>query len=210
MPVGRHRCQRRQSRPAEPRRRPHTPGVLTAQNVTLVGSGGLTLANNVTATGNLSLGTTNNAITQSGGSVLQVTGTTTAAAGSGAVTLNTAGNQMAGAIGSTGTGAVTIVNSVATQLGAIGASGVGNAAASLNVTTNNDAVTQSADAFVAGATIVNAGTADVTLPRAGNDFQGTVSLTGGNLSVRDANDLDISALVATARTSRSPPLPRTR
>ena len=121
-------------------------------------------------------------------------GTTTAAAGTGAVTLDANGNQMTGAISSTGTGAVTIVNSVATQLGAIGASGVGNAAASLNVSTNNVAVTQSADAFVAGATIVNAGTADVTLPRTGNDFQGTVSLTGGALSVRDANNLNITVL----------------
>ena len=111
------------------------------------------------------------------------------------MTLNTAGNQMAGAIGSTGTGAVTLVNGIATQLGAIGASGVGNAAASLSVTTSNDAVTQSADAFVAGATVVNAGTADITLARPGNDFQGTVSLTGGALSVRDANDLNIIVLV---------------
>ena len=149
----------------------------------------------MTATGNLSLGAADNAIAQSGGSVLQVTGTTTAAAGSGAVTLNTTSNQMAGAISSTGTGAVTLVNGSATQLGAIGASGVGNAAASLSVTTSNDAVTQSADAFVAGATVVNAGTADITLARAGNDFQGTVSLTGGALSVRDTNDLSITALV---------------
>ena len=171
-----------------------TPGVLTAQDVTLVGSGGLTLANNVTATGNLSLGATDSAITQSGGSVL-VAGTTTTAAGTGAVTLNTAGNQMAGAISSTGTGAVTIVNSIATQLGAIGASGVGNAAASLSVTTSNDAVTQNADVFVAGATVVSAGTGDITLARGGNDFQGTVSLTGGTLSVRDTNDLDVTALV---------------
>jgi hypothetical protein len=171
-----------------------TLGTLTAQDVTLVGGGGLTLAHSVTATGNLSLGATDNAITQSGGTV-QVTGTTTAAAGTGAVTLNAAGNQMTGVISSTGSGAVTLVNSIATQLGAIGAPGVGNAAASLNVSTSNDAITQTADAFVAGATVVNAGTADIALARAGNDFQGTVSLTGGNLSVRDANDLDITALV---------------
>src|SRR6185436_9820772 len=49
-----------------------TPGNLTAQDVTLVGSGGLTLANNVTATGNLSLEATDSAIVQSGASVLTV------------------------------------------------------------------------------------------------------------------------------------------
>jgi hypothetical protein len=95
-------------------------------------------------------------------------------------------------VSSTGTGAVTLRNSIATQLGAIGTSG--SPAASLSVTTSNDAVTQTADVFVAGATTVNAGTGDITLSRAGNDFQGNVSLTGGALSIADANNLAITTL----------------
>ena len=54
-------------------------------------------------------------------------GSTTITAGTGAVTLNTATNQLTGAISSSGTGAVTLANGIATQLGAIGAAGVGNA-----------------------------------------------------------------------------------
>ena len=95
---------------------------------------------------------------------------------------------------------MTLGNSIATQLGAIGATGAGNAAASLSVSTSNDAVTQNANVFVAGATTVTAGSADITLARAGNDFQGTVSLTGGALSVADANNLPASLPWSTPRT----------
>ncbi|MFW1489822.1 hypothetical protein ACEV9X_23085, partial [Vibrio parahaemolyticus] len=53
--------------------------------------------------------TTNNAnVSQSGTSY--VAGTTTVAAGSGAVNLTNTGNQLAGAVSSTGTGAVTLLN----------------------------------------------------------------------------------------------------
>ena len=186
-----------------------TPGVLTAQNITLVGSGGLTLANNVTATGNLSLGATNNAIAQSGGSVLLVAGTTTAAAGSGAVTLNTATNQMAGAVSSTGTGAVTLFNGRATQLGAIGASGLGNAAASLSVTTSNDAVSQTADAFVAGATVVNAGTAELHLPGPATTSRER-SRSPAAPSASATRTTSTSPPWSTTPTSRSSPLPGAR
>ena len=40
----------------------------------------------------------------------------------------------------------------------------------MSVPAGNDAVTQNADSFVAGATAVNAGTGDITCP-AGNDFR---------------------------------------
>ncbi|WP_164172392.1 hypothetical protein, partial [Streptococcus pneumoniae] len=69
-------------------------------------------------------------------------GTTTVNAGSAAVTLNNASNQLAGAISAPGRGDVTVVNTVATVLGPIGASGAGAAASSLTVTTTNQAVTQ--------------------------------------------------------------------
>jgi len=176
-------------------------GAVTLVNsiATQLGAIGATGAGNAAAS--LSVTTSNDAVTQSAAAF--VAGTTTIAAGTAAVTLNNVGNELAGAISSSGTGAVTLVNSIATQLGAIGATGAGNAAASLNVTTSNDSVTQTADVFVAGATVVNAGTADITLARAGNDFQGTVSLTGGALSVRDANDLDITTLASGSNKSIS-------
>ena len=69
----------------------------------------------------------------------------------------------AGAGPSTVTGALTLTASAVTQSGAVS---VGN-----NVT-------------------INAGANDVTLTNAGNDFA-TIGVTGGNVSLRDANALDL-------------------
>jgi hypothetical protein len=67
----------------------------------------------------------------------------------------------------------------------------------LSLTSVNSAITQTAGAIVAaGATTVNAGSGDVTLAQAGNDFQGSLAVTGGAISVRDANDLTLTSLVS--------------
>jgi hypothetical protein len=88
--------------------------------------------------------------------------------------------------------------------------GAGITASALTLTTANAPVAQSAGALtVAGITTVNAGTGDITLSRPGNDFQGNVSLTGGALSIADANNLNITTL-ANAATSRSRPSLRAR
>jgi hypothetical protein len=80
--------------------------------------------------------------------------------------------------------------------------GAGITASALTLTTANAPVAQSAGALtVAGITTVNAGTGDITLSRPGNDFQGNVSLTGGALSIADANNLNITTLANAANKS---------
>src|ERR1019366_1831341 len=67
----------------------------------------------------------------------------------------------------------------------------------LSLTSANSAITQTAGAIVAaGATTVNAGSGDVTLAQASNDFQGNLAVTGGAISVRDVNDLTVTSLVS--------------
>ncbi|HEY8875918.1 MAG TPA: YDG domain-containing protein, partial [Roseateles sp.] len=181
--------------------RTDTGGAITLNNagnqlagaITTVGTGAVTLVNDVATTlgqigssgsraTSLSVTTTNDAVTQS--ATAYVDGTTTISAGTGAVTLDNAGNKLTGAVSSTGSGAVTLVNSQALNLGAIGASGGGNAAASLTATTSTGAVTQSGTAYVAGATTVSAGSAAVTLNDAGNQLAGAISSTGrGDVTV---------------------------
>ncbi|MEL7467502.1 MAG: filamentous hemagglutinin N-terminal domain-containing protein, partial [Pseudomonadota bacterium] len=104
-----------------------------------------------------------------------------------------------GAAGEISGGAAVVINSGSsadTDLGSISAS-------SLSVTTsNNGNVVQDAGTtiVVTGNTTVAAGTGNITLGEATNDFQGTVDLTGGVVSVRDTNTIDISAASATSLT----------
>ncbi len=179
----------------------NTAAALSGTAVTLFGSAGVGLGHNVTATGNLSLGSTNSPIAQTAG-VLDVALATTVAAGTGAVTLGSATNRMAGAISSTGSGALIIKNDIATVLGAIGTAI--NPAASLSVTTTNDAVTQTAAANVAGPAVISTGAGSVNLTQPGNDFQGQVTVTAsGNANVVDANALTVAfnGTVATTATA---------
>ena len=68
----------------------------------------------------------------------------------------------------------------------------------LQITTTNSAVNQTAGVVTAGgATTVAAGTGDVTLAQAGNNFN-SISVTGGAVSVSDTNNLTVSALTSGA------------
>ena len=65
----------------------------------------------------------------------------------------------------------------------------------LGLASNNAPISQTAGSIIAvGPTTVNAGSGDVSLARAGNDFQAGVSVTGGAIDLHDANDLTIVAL----------------
>src|SRR3546814_5119396 len=56
------------------------------------------------------------------------------------------------------------------------------------------AIEQGGALLVGGTAELDAGTGDVTLANAGNDFAGAVDVTGGAISLRDVNDLAIVAL----------------
>ncbi|MBX3604130.1 MAG: filamentous hemagglutinin N-terminal domain-containing protein [Piscinibacter sp.] len=163
-----------------------TPGSLSGNNLSLTGAAGLAIGSSLSATGTLTLQTTNAAITQSGGSIA-VTGTTSVNAGSGNVSLAQAGNDFGGSVSVTG-GAVSLRDSNALTLGAL-------QTGSLDVATVNGAVTQTAAADVSGSTLIDAGTAAVTLTQAANRFA-SVSVRGGAVSLRDADALELGAVDA--------------
>ncbi|WP_425523158.1 beta strand repeat-containing protein, partial [Xanthomonas euvesicatoria] len=180
-----------------------TGGDLRGRNVTLSARDGLTIGHTITTTDALSLSSNNTAITQTA-AALNVGTTTTVNAGSGNVTLNTAGNTFNGVVnltagdvqiagnalsfGTLSTDALTANSSGALNLG----NGVVRGA--LNGTSGNAAITQSGGLSVGGASSLNAGSGDIALTDANNDFVGAVALTGNAIAVQDRNDLSIAAV----------------
>jgi filamentous hemagglutinin family protein len=168
-----------------------TPGNLTAANISLTGSAGLTLANNLSAA-NVSLNTTNSAIAESPGAIITATGATTFNAGSGTVTLGQ--QNVLSSIGGTG-GAVSI-----TEHSADGVALDTINATSLSVDTSalGGAVSQTPGQTltVTGATTINAGAAGtITLANPGNNF-GSFGATGGAVSVSDINAIVLNSIAA--------------
>ncbi|WP_419745754.1 beta strand repeat-containing protein [Xanthomonas phaseoli] len=180
-----------------------TGGNLRGRNVTLSARDGLTIGHSITTTDALSLSSSNTAITQTA-AALDVGTITTVNAGSGNVALDTAGNTFNGVVnltagdvqiagnalnfGTLSTNALTANSSGALHLG----SGVVRGA--LNGTSGNAAITQSGGLSVGGASTLNAGSADIALTDANNDFVGAVALTGNAIAVQDRNDLSIAAV----------------
>ncbi|MFN0184908.1 MAG: beta strand repeat-containing protein, partial [Aquabacterium sp.] len=121
-----------------------------------------------------------------------------------------------GAITTTGTltvvgtaGAITTSGAVSgTDVSLTGATGITlsqnlAATATLGLNTTNSAVNQTAGKVTAtGATTVAAGTGDVTLAQATNDFS-SITVTGGAVSLQDTNALTVTALTAGANKSVS-------
>ncbi|SOO35803.1 YapH protein (fragment) [Xanthomonas citri pv. fuscans] len=179
-----------------------TGGDLRGRNVTLSARDGLTIGHTITTTETLSLSSNNTAMTQTA-AALNVGTTTTVNAGSGNVTINTAGNTFNGVVnltagdvqiagnalsfGALSTNALTANSSGALSLG----SGVVRGA--LNGTSGNAAITQSGGLSVGGASTLNAGSGDIALTDANNDFVGALALTGNAIAVQDRNDLSIAA-----------------
>ncbi|WP_080885985.1 hypothetical protein [Nitrospira japonica] len=160
-----------------------TVGITNANNVTLQDSTALNLAAS-TVSGTLGV-TTNGALTQSG--ALTVAGVTTLAAGAANnITLNNAANNFS-TVGITNGNNVALVDSNALVLGTSAVSGT------LGVTTNG-ALTQSGALTVAGVTTLAAGAANnITLNNAANNFS-TVGITNGNnVTLTDANVLNLAA-----------------
>jgi hypothetical protein len=150
---------------------------VTGKNVTLVDASALNLGAS-TATGNLVV-TAGGAVSQS--AALTVTGTTTFSAAGQSVTLDNAGNDFTGAVSLTG-GATKITDKNGLTLGTLttgaltvnstGALNLGQGAVSgaFSATSGNADITQSGALTVTGFSTVNAGTANVTLNQAANNF----------------------------------------
>src|SRR3546814_18349402 len=67
----------------------------------------------------------------------------------------------------------------------------------LSLASRDAAIVQTGGALsVGGGTHVDAGTGDVTLAGANNDFTGAVNLTGGAVEIRDANALTLGTVTA--------------
>lgn len=148
----------------------------------------------------------NGAITQSG--AFRVGGDARFDAGSGNIVLANAGNDFIGTVSLAG-GAATIVDANALTLDAFDVAtlsatshgalqlGQGAVAGALTVASHGGSVGQSGALRVGGATAVDAQGGAIALDHVGNDFTGEVSLAGGSIVIRDANDLSLSVVRAT-------------
>ncbi|KQQ83779.1 hypothetical protein ASF73_17395 [Xanthomonas sp. Leaf131] len=186
-----------------------TNGPLRGGDVRLTGANGIELTNALSATNTLTLNSTNAAITQRGGT-LQVAGNTLVDAGTGAITLDAAGNDFQGVLALSG-GSSSVRDANALTLGALNTGnlqvtssgalnlGVGLVNGDLVAASNGGTVAQSGALTITGSTRIDSGGADIALTDAGNDFQAALSLAGGTSSVRDRNalalgDVDVGAL----------------
>jgi fibronectin-binding autotransporter adhesin len=161
----------------------------------LTTNAGATSFGATTVSGNLST-TATGAISQTG--ALSVTGSSSLAAGANAITLANAGNNFTGAVGLSNSGANNvsirdanglILGNVNVGTGTLGVQAVGITQAA------GTAIVQSA---AAGAASFNSGGGVLTLANTGNDFTGTVSLTGGSTQITDANALTLGTLATGA------------
>ncbi len=159
-----------------------TVAVTSGNNVALRDANALVLGTS-TVSGTLDV-TTAGALTQSG--VLNVTGTTTLAAGVGNnIDLSTFANNFS-TVGITSGNNVALTDVNALNLAASTVSGT------LNVTTGGP-LTQSGAVIVAGVTTLAAGGNDISLTNAGNNFS-TVGITSGNnVALVDSNVLTLGA-----------------
>jgi filamentous hemagglutinin family protein len=152
---------------------PNAPITIAAQTLTGVGAG-TNLAGGTTALDVTSGGL----ITQSG--ALAVSGTTSlnSNAGAGNITLSNSGNAFSGNIAFTGA-AVTLANA-----GALSTSGT--ATGNLSETAGGT-VSQGGTLSVAGTISINAGTNDITLSNASNALAGSVTLSGGAVTLANSD-----------------------
>ncbi|MCC4632755.1 filamentous hemagglutinin N-terminal domain-containing protein [Xanthomonas dyei] len=185
-----------------------TAGALSGNQVSLRARDALNLGHSVQAGGNLQLTSDTGAITQTAG-LLAVTGTTnaTAAAGTGAIRLDGAGNDFGGAVSLTGSTAV-VNDSNALTLGAIATNtltatshgslnlGQGSIGGIVTASSNGGAITQNGALTLTGPATLNAGSGAVSLGNGGNDFQGALTLVGTGIAVSDLDTLSVTSLTA--------------
>src|SRR3546814_3807936 len=116
-----------------------------------------------------------------------------------------AGNDFVGTVDIIG-GTVAVTDANARPLGTVGggqltATSVGrldlgttDVSGALVAHSSGGAIEQGGALRVGGATELDAGTGDVVLSNAGNDFVGTVGITGGSVAIVDANGLTLGTV----------------
>ncbi len=178
-------------------------GVLAGHNVELQAQTGLVLSQNITAGGTLKLTTASGDIDQTGGT-LSVTGATTVSAGSSLIKLNQPTNHFGGTVSLSG-GTSGVADAGALTLGTLATGdltvasggnlnlGQGLVTGTLNATSGGT-ITQAGGLTLTGVTTLDAGNADITLNQPTNDLQGAITATGGAVSLRSANNLNLFAL----------------
>jgi filamentous hemagglutinin family protein len=112
--------------------------------------------------------------------------------GSGTFTLDQAANDVTTlAANLTGTTSLTYRDANAVSIGTVlGTNGV-NVSGPFTLNTAGN-VSQTSPIIVSGVSTINAGSGTITLANSGNDFQGPLALTGSNVTVNDANALQLS------------------
>ncbi len=165
-----------------------TDGSLSAASMLLSASAGSVLLNNdVFATGNVQITSgPSGSVTQGASGSLNVGGTLLVNAGTNTITLTRPGNDANRVQLYGGTVSFSDVNAL--TLGQI-------TAGNLSVQTGGN-VSQDQALTVSGTATFNAGGNDIALGNVGNDFIGALNLTGGHLTVFDANALTIGSLVS--------------
>ncbi|MEN9867708.1 MAG: hypothetical protein RL748_3298, partial [Pseudomonadota bacterium] len=155
-------------------------------NLTLTQTNGAVTLAGATLSGNLGV-TANGPITQSG--ALTVSGNTTLNAGNNPITL-ASNNDFNGAVAITQGSTVTLADSNALTLGSANISG------SLRINTGGN-LSQSGVLTVGDTTQLDAGSNNITLNNADNNFGGALSLTARDVSLADANALVFGASTIT-------------
>ena len=157
-----------------------TNGDISAGNVSL-GGGALTIGNHIVASGTFGA-TSTSTISESGAGDINATGLATLSAPGNAINLSAATNNFQGGTSFSGSN-VTLVNAGALAV-------AGTATGNLDVTATG-AITQGGVLHVTGTSALNAGSNAITLTTSTNDFGGTVTATGGTVSLADANTLTV-------------------
>ena len=143
-------------------------------------------------------------ITQSGS--LSVASTANISAGSGQVALSNASNDFGGVVSASG-GSISLADIGSLTLGTIvsendftvssaGALDLGTATigGSMTATSSGGDITQSGSLSVASTANISAGSGQVALSNASNDFGGVVSASGGSISLANSGTLTLGAI----------------
>ena len=155
------------------------------------GSNWIKALNTLDVSGNLVL---HNAVELTQAGPLSVGGTSKFEMSGYDLTLTNAANAFGGAV------TVNAANVALTSSGALSLQGT--VSGSLNARTA-DAITQSEALTVNGQSILDSSSSPVTLTNAGNDFGGTVHVSGGSTQIRDSNALALAAVATSDLTVTS-------
>ncbi len=172
-----------------------------SQNLTTntTGTSSTTNFGTTTVRGNLSTTSTGD-VNQTG--PLDVTGTSTFNAEDKVVNLTDAANDFGGAVSGTAAsmdlrdanaltlGAVTTTGNLTLQSNGVLNLGTSTVGGNLGANSTNGNITQTGPLNVTGTTGLVAGTGDITLNNADNDFLGAVTVTGKDVTLKDTNGLN--------------------